>query len=60
MISQAQEQLTPYVNIGFVAKAVAILTIGGVVVAIGGLAWRWYATKKKAERDDALDLPVPA
>ena len=60
VISQAQEQLTPYVNIGFVAKAVAILTIGGVVVAIGGLAWRWYAKRKAAERADALDLPVPA
>lgn len=60
VISQAQEQLTPYVNIGFVAKAVAILTIGGVVVAIGGIAYRMWAAHKARQRADALDLPVAA
>lgn len=58
VISQAQEQLTPYVNIGFVARAVAVLTIGGAVVAIGGLLWRLWAKRQKDKRADALDLDV--
>jgi len=60
IISQTQEQLTPYVNIGFVAQAIAVLTIGGAVIAIGGIAYRWYAQKKKAERLDALDISAEA
>jgi len=60
VISQAQEQLTPYVNIGFVARAVAVLTIGGAAIAIGGLAWRWWAQRQKAARLDALDISAEA
>lgn len=56
VIAQAQEQLTPFVNIGFVAKAAAILTITGTVIAIGGIAYRFYVNQKKAELADALDL----
>lgn len=62
IISQTQEQLTPYVNIGFVAKAVAVLTIGGAVVAIAGVGWRWWAQRKGKALRDALDITteVPA
>jgi len=56
VIAQAQEQLTPFVNIGFVAKAAAVLTIAGTVIAIGGIAYRIYANRKKAQIADALDL----
>lgn len=58
VISQAQEQLTPYVNIGFVAQAVAVLTIGGAAVAIGGLLWRWWAKRKRDQRADDLDIEI--
>lgn len=63
LLTQAQEQLTPYVNIGFVAKAAAILTIVGVVVGVGGFAYRTYAKWRKRKLDDALDVKsdvVPA
>lgn len=56
VLAQATEQLTPLSNIDFVAKAVAALTIAGVVVFLGGFAYRWWAAKKKKEIEDALDL----
>lgn len=59
VISQATEQLTPYTNIEFVAKAVAVLTIVGAAVTIGGFAYRAWASKKSKELNDALDI-VPA
>lgn len=59
VIAQAQEQLTPYVNIGFVAKAAAILTIAGTVLAIGGIVYRAWASRKAKDIADAIDA-VPA
>lgn len=59
VITQTQEQLTPYVSIGFVAKAVAVLTIGGAALAIGGIAYRLWAARKAKQLADALDT-VPA
>lgn len=59
VIAQAQEQLTPFVNIGFVAKAAAVLTISGVVVAIGGIIYRTWANRKAKAIADAIDA-VPA
>lgn len=56
LITQTQEQLTPYASIGFVAKAAAFLTIAGLVVAVGGIAYRFWAKKKADELKDALDL----
>jgi lysozyme family protein len=56
VIAQAQEQLTPFVNIGFVAKAAAALTIAGTLIAVGGIAYRIYANRRKAQITDALDL----
>lgn len=56
VIAQAQEQLTPFVSIGFVAKAAAALTIAGTVIAIGGIAYRMYANRKRSQLADALDL----
>ena len=55
IIAQATEQLTPYTSIEFISKAVAILTVVGVVAAISGFGWRWYASRRKAELEDALD-----
>jgi len=59
VITQTQEQLTPYVSIGFVAKAVAVLTIGGAILAIGGITYRLWAARKAKQLADALDA-VPA
>jgi lysozyme family protein len=60
LIAQTQEQLTPYVEIGFVAKAAAILTIAGMIVAVGGLAYRLWAKRKAAKLADALDIGTEA
>jgi len=59
IIAQTQEQLTPYVQIGFVAKAAAFLTIAGLIVAVAGLGYRWWAAKRKRELEDALDIGKP-
>jgi lysozyme family protein len=59
VLAQTQEQLTPYVEIGFVAKAVAVLTIGGAVLAVGGIAYRMWARRRASALADALDT-VPA
>lgn len=53
-IAQAQEQLTPYVNIGFVAKAAAFLTIAGLVLFVGGLAYRTYVSYRNKKIEAAL------
>jgi lysozyme family protein len=60
VISQTQEQLMPYTNIDFVAKVMATLAIAGAGIAIGGLAYRFWAKRKADEIKDALDLAVPA
>ncbi|MEJ1118915.1 glycoside hydrolase family 108 protein [Phyllobacterium sp. CCNWLW109] len=60
VLAQATEQLTPLTNIDFVAKAVAALTIAGVVIFLGGFAYRYWSKKKEAELRDALDLPSSA
>lgn len=55
-INQAQEQLTPYSAAGgWIETVVVILIIAGALLTVGGFAWRWYATRQKAELDDALD-----
>ncbi len=54
VITQATDQLTPLANIEFVGKAVAALTIVGVAVAVGGLAYRMWAKRKAEELAEAL------
>lgn len=53
-IAQATEQLTPLTNIDFIAKAVAALTIAGVVVTVGGIGYRIWAKRRAAQLKEAL------
>lgn len=61
-INQAQEQLTSYSSAGgWIEQLVVILIVAGALLTIGGIAWRWYANRRKAALDDALDPdPVAA
>lgn len=59
-IPQAVEQLTPFEGIAFVKNLIVGLTILGAVILLGGAAWRWWATKKAKELEDALDTGVAA
>lgn len=54
VITQAVSQLTPLSNIDFVAKVIAGLTIAGVVVAVAGVGYRWWAHRKTVALADAL------
>jgi lysozyme family protein len=52
-----QEQLTPFSAAGdWITNVVVILAVTGAVLTIGGLAYRWYAKRREAEINDALDL----
>ena len=55
VITQATDQLTPLGNLEFIANIVAVLTVAGVVVTIGGLGYRWYAKRRAAQLASALD-----
>lgn len=56
-VNQLQEQLTPYSMAGdWIGTLVVVLVITGGVLTIGGLAYRFYANKRKGDLADALDL----
>jgi lysozyme family protein len=56
-VGQLQEQLTPYSVAGnWIGNLVVGLVILSAVLTIGGLAYRFYANKRKGEQADALDL----
>lgn len=59
-LDQVKDQLSPYsAGSVLIGKVVAALVIIGAVLTIGGLAYRWYATRKKAELASDLDkVPV--
>lgn len=59
VVNQLQEQLTPYSAAGdWIAKLVVLLIITSAVLTVGGLAWRWWASRKQAKLVDDLDLKV--
>ena len=43
---------------GWISKLVVALIVIGAVLTIGGLAYRWWAGRKKAEVADVLDTPT--
>ncbi|MDQ0132673.1 lysozyme family protein [Neorhizobium galegae] len=56
-LQQVQDQLTPLsYSSDLIGKVVAVLVVAGAVLTIGGLAYRWYAKRRRAEREDALDI----
>ncbi len=59
-IAQATDQLTPYAEIEFIGKMVALLTLAGVAMLIGGLAWRAVAAWRAKRRAEALELETAA
>jgi lysozyme family protein len=58
-LQQVQDQLSPYsYGSSLIGKVVVVLIVIGAALTIGGLAYRWWAARRKAERADALDLQV--
>ena len=58
LVRQAQEQLAPYASLAWVKPILVGIVIIGVIVAAGGLVWRWYATTQANKLTDALDTKV--
>ena len=54
-LQQAQETLTPLAgSSNWIATAVAVLALTSAVLVIGGLALRWWQSRRAAEHDEAL------
>jgi lysozyme family protein len=50
-----QEQLTPFSMAGgWISKLVIALAILSALLVVGGLLWRWYATRQKAKINEAV------
>jgi lysozyme family protein len=60
VLNGAKEQLEPFQAFGFVKGLVVAIIIAGVVVTVGGFAYRWWAARKAAELADALDSEATA
>lgn len=55
-LQNLQDQLTPYSYAGgWISNLVVFLIIAGAVLALGGLAYRFWASKQTAKLNDALD-----
>ncbi|MGO4196844.1 glycoside hydrolase family 108 protein [Rhizobium sp. YAF28] len=58
-LQQVQDQLSPLsYSSELIGKVVAGLIVVSAGLTIGGLAYRWYAKRKKDRLKDALDIPV--
>lgn len=55
-IEQAKDALLPASDLSFVSKILIGFTILGVLLAVVGFGYSWWARKRKAELEDALDL----
>lgn len=56
-LEKARESLEPYAQtFQWVAVAVVWLIVIGLIVAGGGLIYRWWAAREQAKLNDALDL----
>jgi lysozyme family protein len=59
-IAYAKDQLAQFAGNQFVDNALMYLTLASLGLLGAGAAWRWYATRKRSARADALDLPTTA
>lgn len=59
-IAQVKDELVQFADVGFVSNILLAMTLAGVALFVGGLGYRWYAAKRKAELKDALDLEAAA
>jgi lysozyme family protein len=58
-LETARAQLEPLAGASpVVGRIVAGLVIAGIVLMLGGMAWRWWAAWKGRQLIDALDLPT--
>lgn len=48
-------ELVAYTDVAWVGKIVVVLLVAGAVLTAGGLAYRWYAKRREAALNDALD-----
>jgi len=55
VLSQVQDQLSPYGYIEWVAQIIVVVTLVSVVVAAGGIAYRFYVKRKTEKLADAID-----
>ena len=54
VITQSIDQLKPLQDNAAIAKIIAVLTVAGVAIAIGGFAYSWWARRKAAQLAEAL------
>lgn len=57
ILTQAINQLREYSDLFYVPHLIVGLTVAGVVITAGGLAYRFWARRKAVKIADALDLP---
>lgn len=58
-LDQARDTLTPLAGSSdWIARIVTALILVGVAMTFGGVAYRWYASRRAVEQADALDLPA--
>lgn len=56
-LNEAKDALTPLAGSGgWIDSAVAALALTSALGLVGGIGWRWYASRRDKERADALDL----
>ena len=55
-VRQSRESLEPLAGSGTVNTIIAVLALAGVILVAGGLAYRWWATRKEKQRAEALDI----
>lgn len=54
-VQQAQDQLSPVAGASqFIGNVVAGLALAGAVLTVGGLAYRWWAARRRSKLADAL------
>lgn len=54
-LQQLQEQITPYAGVSNVVQhIVVLLAVTSAALVLGGLAYRWWAKRRAAEREEAL------